>query len=86
MSPRSSSRRPPSTIDSSAHCLSRPRRAPVIPTESIPSAESILPERNLRPDSSERAREPQTEMERMIASVWQELLGVPQVVVRDNFL
>ena len=64
---------------------SRPHRPPVVPTEPIPSAEPILPERNRRPDSPERAREPQTEMERMIASVWQELLGVPQVVVRDNF-
>ena len=37
---------------------SRPHRAPVIPAESIPSAESVLPERNLRPDSRNALESP----------------------------
>ena len=57
----------------------------MVPTEPIPSAEPALPGRTRGPTLRSTPGTPRTDTERLIASVWQELLGVPKVAVQDNF-
>jgi acyl carrier protein len=45
-----------------------------------------MAERHPRPQIRTDFIPPETEMENMIAKIWQDLLGLEQVGVRDNFL
>ena len=66
---------------------SRPRSAEANHREipSVPSTSQLSPQ--VSPGSTERKRTPaRTELERNIASIWEEVLGIKDVGVNDSFL
>jgi acyl carrier protein len=60
-------------------------RPPVLASDGLPAPDARPSDTPSRVSGAESLREPRSELERLIAAIWKELLGVQQVVARDNF-